>query len=297
MTLATEREDRDLRTAVSLLEFPTFADQLSGWAGRPIERVIGALPAQVSGKMGDVTMACVKRAFRVTLFTVDATKQGKRSRDGIHKAIVAATGAVGGFFGGFGTAVELPVSTGIMMRSIADIARSEGERLDSIEARLACLQVLALDTTRRDDAPVEVARYFEMRAMMTAAIEEAAAHIAKRGLADPAAPALVRLMIRIAERFGIPLTEKVAAELVPVIGSLTGGGINLLFISHFQRLARGHFIVRRLERLYGTDRIRTEYAAALDEIQNERGQNRVWTQAPHRPGRISVGEESLRADG
>jgi hypothetical protein len=277
MTLATEREERDLRTAVSLLEFPTFADQLSGWAGRPIEKAIGALPARVSGKMGDMTMACVRQAFRVILLTVDDTKPGKRSRDGIHKAIVAATGAAGGFFGGLATVAELPVSTGIMMRSVADIARSEGERLGDIEARLACLQVLALDTTRREEAPVEVARYLELRAMMTAAVEEAAAHIAKKGLADPGAPALVRLMIQIAERFSIPLTEKAAADFVPVIGSVTGSGINLLFISHFQRLARGHFIVRRLERLYGADRIRTEYAATLHEIRSERERGRIRT--------------------
>lgn len=297
MTLATDQEDKDLRTAVSLLEFPTFTDQLTSWVGRPLEKAIGALPARVSGKMGDVTMACVRQAFHVILFTVDGSRQGSRSRDGIHKAIVAATGAVGGFFGGVGAVVELPVSTGIMMRSIADIARSEGERLDDVESRLACLQVLALDVTRRDEAPAEIARYFEVRAMMAAAIEEAAAHIAKRGLVDQGAPVLVRLMTKIAERFGVQLTEKAAAEFVPIIGSLTGSGINLMFMSHFQRLARGHFIVRRLERLYGADRIRTEYTAALYETQSERARTRPRTsQEPLQPVGVG-GDESRRAHG
>jgi hypothetical protein len=31
---------------------------------------------------------------------------------------------------------------------------------------------------------------------------------------------------------------------------------NLLFIDHFQDVARGHFIVRRLERAYGAETVR-----------------------------------------
>jgi hypothetical protein len=35
--------------------------------------------------------------------------------------------------------------------------------------------------------------------------------------------------------------------------------VNYAFIEHFQDVARGHFAVRRLERLYGKARIRSEY--------------------------------------
>ena len=45
----------------------------------------------------------------------------------------AASGAAGGAFGLASLPVELPVSTTIMLRSIADIARAEGE--DPIQAR------------------------------------------------------------------------------------------------------------------------------------------------------------------
>jgi hypothetical protein len=40
---------------------------------------------------------------------------------------VATTGGVGGLFGLPALAIELPISTTIMLRSIADIARSEDE--------------------------------------------------------------------------------------------------------------------------------------------------------------------------
>jgi hypothetical protein len=35
--------------------------------------------------------------------------------------------------------------------------------------------------------------------------------------------------------------------------------VNYAFIEHFQDVARGHFTVCRLERLYGKERIRPEY--------------------------------------
>ena len=35
--------------------------------------------------------------------------------------------------------------------------------------------------------------------------------------------------------------------------------INLLFTDHFQDMSRGHFTVRRLEREFGADEVRTAY--------------------------------------
>ena len=58
----------------------------------------------------------------------------------------------------------------------------------------------------------------------------------------------MRLIARIAARFEVIVSEKVAAEAFPVVGALSGAAINLAFITHFQQMARGHFIVRKLER-------------------------------------------------
>jgi hypothetical protein len=41
--------------------------------------------------------------------------------------------------------------------------------------------------------------------------------------------------------------------------ALGGASVNYLFIEHFQETAQGHFTVRRLERAYGKDIVRTEY--------------------------------------
>jgi hypothetical protein len=81
----------------------------------------------------------------------------------------------------------------------------------------------------------------------------------ERGLVEQGAPAIVRFITQLATRFGVNVSQKVAAQAVPVIGAAGGGVINVLFIDHFQELARGHFIIRRLERTYGPRLVRAEY--------------------------------------
>ena len=50
-------------------------------------------------------------------------------------------------------------------------------------------------------------------------------------------------------------------QVNPLIGAAGGAAINLAFMSHYQEMARGHFVVRALERRYGTDLVRTHYEA------------------------------------
>jgi hypothetical protein len=62
----------------------------------------------------------------------------------LHKTLAATSGAIGGSFGLAALPIELPISTVIMLRSIGDIARAEGEDLRDPETTLSCLQVFAL---------------------------------------------------------------------------------------------------------------------------------------------------------
>jgi hypothetical protein len=52
-----------------------------------------------------------------------------------------------------------------------------------------------------------------------------------------------------------------------VIGALGGVAVNTAFVAHFQSVATGHFTVRRLERLYGKERVHALYAAIRDGTQ------------------------------
>ena len=67
------------------------------------------------------------------------------------------------------------------------------------------------------------------------------------------------MITSIAQRFSIQVTEKTVAQAVPIIDAAGGAVLNTVFINHFQDMARGHFIVRRLERIYGEDFIKSEY--------------------------------------
>jgi hypothetical protein len=154
--------------------------------------------------------------------------------------------------------VELPLSTTIMLRSIARIAQSEGEDLDDPETALACLQVFALGGHSGSDN-FHDSGYFAVRAAMARSISRAVQQMAGRGVVDESASAIARLLAQIASRFGVVVSQKVAAQAVPVLGAIGGAAVNAAFIDHFQMLARGHFVVRRLERTYGKGTIRQEY--------------------------------------
>jgi hypothetical protein len=174
--------------------------------------------------------------------------------------MVGTSGWIGGAFGLAALAVELPISTTIMLRSIADIARDEGHSVHDMQIRLSCLEVFALGGPSSSDDAAESA-YWVVRAAMSKAIAEAAAYFAERGVLEKTAPAIVRLVATIAARFGVVISEQAAAKAVPIIGAASGSVVNVLFMDHFQNMARGHFIVKRLEKKYGTDLVREVYTS------------------------------------
>src|SRR5262245_65818669 len=95
--------------------------------------------------------------------------------------------------------------------------------------------------------------------MLAKSVTQAARFIAERGVVEEGSPILIRFITQVASRFGVVVTQKAAAQAVPVIGALGGAAVNYAFIEHFQDMARGHFIVRRLERAYGKTLVPREY--------------------------------------
>ncbi len=102
--------------------------------------------------------------------------------------------------------------------------------------------------------------------MLAKTVTEAARFVAERGVINEGAPILLKFVTQIAARFGLVVTQKAAAQALPVVGALGGAAINYAFIEHFQDVARGHFSVRRLERLYGKDTIRNEYDRIAQQL-------------------------------
>jgi len=256
MTLS-DLDRRDLQRAKFLLENPSLASKITGALGMPIEKGFEMLPANWNAKIQEGTKRALMEALDIALLTMENDPNAPASTR-LHKLFGMASGAFGGAFGLPTLVVELPISTTIMLRSIADIARSEAEDLSNIDTKLACLQVFALGGPSSADDAAETG-YFAARSALAKAVSDATAHIAEKGLSREGAPAIARLIAKIAERFGIVVSQKAAAQAVPIVGAGAGALVNTLFIDHFQDIARGHFVIRRLERGHGVEAVRKAY--------------------------------------
>ena len=261
MTTLGRADLADLKRAKALLENPGLASKLSSLLGSPVEKGMKMLPASWQKGVHKATETALMKALDVAVNSL-GERARSTSQDRFHRMAAAASGAAGGAFGLAALSWELPLSTTLMLRSIADIAASEGENPRHIDTKLACLTVFALGSTkdRRDNAAES--GYFAARAALASAVTEASAHLAKKGLAKSGSPALVRLVAAIGARFGIVVSEKAAVQAIPIIGAAGGAMVNTVFIGHYQDMARGHFIIRRLEKIHGADPVRMAYGKA-----------------------------------
>lgn len=248
-----------IRQAYAQLENPGLTAKLINYFGKPIELALARLPEGFQDRLQHATKRSIEKALDVAVTSLGNGKpSGARSSDRAHKFFAAASGAVGGAFGLAGLAVELPISTTTMLRSIADIARSHGEDLRNPEARLSCLQVFALGGDSPSDDSSETG-YYAVRAALSKSLSELAQILANRGAVQEGTPALARFVTAIASRFGVTVSEKVIVQAVPIIGAASGAAINVVFTNHFQDMAHGHFVLRRLERVYGSEAVQRAY--------------------------------------
>lgn len=256
-SLSDQHRD-ELQQAKYVLENPGLAIKMSNVLGSPVEKGLALLPPEVNRTIVRVATKSLEMALDLAISTLGAQK--RESTKLRHKATAAFTGAAGGAFGLPALAVELPLSTTIMLRSIADIGRAEGENVRERDTQLACLEVFALGGPGSGDDAAE-SGYFSVRMGLAKVVSDAAGYLASHGASSKSAPALVNLIRQLATRFSLPVGEKVAAQAVPIIGAAGGALLNTLFIDHFQNMAGGHFVVRRLERQYDPQTIREAYLA------------------------------------
>ena len=175
----------DLRYAKSLLENPSLAAKITDVIGVPIQKGFELLPEKWSETVKEATTSALKIALNFALVTME-DRSSASSSNNLHKIVVAATGAGGGAFGLPALAIELPISTTIMLRSIADIARSHGEQIKQPQVKLSCLEVFALGGRSTADDAAETG-YFAVRSALAREISAAAQHIMEKGIASESA--------------------------------------------------------------------------------------------------------------
>lgn len=253
--MAPEDQQR-LQRAFDHLEYPSLAARLSSVVGTPIEMAVKLLPHSWYAALQRTVENAIAKALDVAVGSLSGS--GAALADRRYRAMGFVSGAMGGFFGGPALLLEMPLTTVIMLRAIADIARQEGEDMGTLEGQLACLEVFAMGGRSSEDDAADTG-YYGLRMALEVPVTNAARHIARRGLDRRNAPALVNLIGRISERFGVVVSERAAAKLIPVVGAVGGAFINNVFIHHFQDTARSHFTIRRLERKYSRSLIEAEY--------------------------------------
>src|SRR5690554_2247642 len=269
----SEQDYRDLEMAVALLEAPSITAKLSNLLGSPIESLVAKLPGAVSRKLHGAVEVALHKSANAALWSLQ-NKPSQHASTKLHKLYAAGSGAVGGVFGFSALFIELPISTTIMMRAVADVARSEGFDLQDFAVKRACIEVFALGGNTEGDDGTDTGYYVtrSFTASVVTHLSKPLADIAAkqataaagRGFSmapQQAAVWLAALIETVASRFGVVITNKFAAQAVPIIGAVSGAAVNALFTNFYQDMARGHFTVMRLEEKYGPEQIKAAYQA------------------------------------
>jgi len=257
-------EDRSaLANALAVLERPSLAARLGNIVGKPVAFFGRVLPPSMVRMAQKATEVALTASLKLVLS--DRVPRGGDKTGVWHKVLAATSGAMGGTFGMTGLAVELPISTAIILHAITEIAHEQGEDLGDPDTLFACLEVFALADLSHEHS-LGWADYCAVRRSLTGSVAEASRYVGQRVVAEETAPALARIVSIIASRFGVAVSQKFSAQAIPIIGLLSGAAINALFMEHFQSMARVHFTMRRLERTYGKDRV----AVYCDEMRLSR---------------------------
>jgi hypothetical protein len=272
-----------IQRAARHLEKPSFLIAAAAKLGQPIEALTKALPNKARDSVTWASHKALSAALSAAVKTIHPSagtvaKGGNLSvaqleslameRGRIHTAVVTTSGGIGGFLGGWALGAELPFSTTVMLRAIAETAVLFGEDLSQQDTRFECLGVFSFGSPSRSDDAADSA-YYAARVSLAAIMRDLAKSFVGKSAADIGAllsaggsPLVAQLIGQIASRFNIVVSQKAVAQALPIVGAVGGAGLNLVFAEHFTKVAVMHFGIRSLERKYGAGRIKKIYDEA-----------------------------------
>jgi hypothetical protein len=160
------------------------------------------------------------------------------------RAVTMGTGAAGGFGGLPSALAELPITTTVILRAIQGIADEHGFDPSHPDTRAECLQVFASAGPLSEDDNTDLS-FLTLRASVTGATLHA-------------------LIKSVSPKLALVLGQKLAAQMVPVLGAVTGAAINYSFTSYYQEMAHISFGLRKLAEDTGSDR-----AALIEAFRQE----------------------------
>lgn len=206
-------------------------------AGSVLQSGLHRLPGDVQRVVGERARDALELAYRVAITGLEQDR-ARTDRAWQYRVGGMASGLLGGA-GGFATTLaELPVTTTLIMRAIAEVARAGGHGLDDPEVRAHCIEVFAFGGPLEEDDDADLAFW--------------GARLAGREVAS--------LMVGVAARYAPTVVTKLAAQAAPVLGGVVGAGLNLLYMQFYQAMARVVFRLLPLERTHGREAVRAAFA-------------------------------------
>ncbi|MTH97341.1 EcsC family protein [Roseibium sp. RKSG952] len=191
--------------------------------GGSAESLLDQLPEPVRSGLTDAT----EHALWAAMHAAEGTRRAvPDQKPWVNTAITTAMGAAGGL-GGMTTAlVELPATTAMLLRSIQGAAAREGFDPAAENVKFDCIRVLSAAGPMSEDDGSDLG-FYSVRLTLTG-------------------PAMQKLIAMVAPRLSVVLGQKLAAQSVPLLGALAGGGTNYVYTRYYQQVARVHFGLRRL---------------------------------------------------
>lgn len=218
-------------------------------AGRFVQVGLNRLPQGVQRAVAERARDGLEFAFRTAILGLEPGIRPERS--GAYRLSGAIAGAVGGVGGLATTLAELPVTTGLIMRSVADIARARGLDLTDPAVRAACIEVFAFGGPLDEDDDADIAFW--------------ATRLAGQEMAQ--------LMASVVIRYAPAMMTKLGAQAVPLVGAVVGAGLNLVYMDFYQRMARVVFALQPLEKAGGRAEMRRRFASVVDARRGANGQD------------------------
>jgi len=219
----------------------------------PLMRIINKFGGQIEGQMAHLPDGVRPQIERVTTDALTrAVTLADRGRNAPNfgprgaPALVALTGAVGGAGGIITALAELPITITVILHAILRAAEDEGFDTTLPEVRAEALRVLMAGGPLDDDDGINTS-FIGARMTLTG-------------------PALHKLLAKIVPRFAAVLGQKLAAQTVPVLGALTGAGLNAAFLTHYRELAHIRFGLLRLTVLHGAEPVRMAFERELKTL-------------------------------
>jgi hypothetical protein len=196
--------------------------------GGGLEKQLAQLPVALRARVGQVTETALVQAWTL------ADRSAKHIPDPGRRGTLAAamvTGAAGGA-GGIATSLaELPVTVTMILHAIRAEAVAAGHDPSDAAIRAECLRVFAAGSPLAEDDGIDAA-FLSARLTMTG-------------------PALQALIASVAPKLATALTQKLAAQAVPILGAVSGAALNAAYLSYYREIASIRFALLRLGFVHG----------------------------------------------